>query len=379
MNKSVEALAHAFKPSLVDVHEELLSKTDHILEVAKSRGWGIFGSQGTEKDLCLYEAAQYEAQAKELRAAIALLSSTNNNDSMAGAKSKKLIPTSETVLENGDLKLTATEQRQEEVDTPITNVTTQSSTNLILKRIKRFLFKRIIDGDLEDAHRTADRIEILAKCLKIQSELDLAHWKTGGGYVKPEEVQLLYLVRQIIICEGEKERFHDKHPNLNRHNESELQGELVDISKRLLRYKSLFHIQTGSWFTVYGNEYQVAADPHFPESRANPFHVQCFFDGTIREEDLQRKTIGERIQEAENKRRPLFSPLRSVTWGSKFTSSQSVDGDDSVFSLQGFLSQMTSSFFFLGQMLIPSSFFRSIKKLEVDLSRTEGKSSELQV
>jgi hypothetical protein len=60
---ATEVVAQAFVHTSLDTHEELLSKTNAILESAKSRRW--FRGGGNEKELCLIEAAQYESQAKE--------------------------------------------------------------------------------------------------------------------------------------------------------------------------------------------------------------------------------------------------------------------------------------------------------------------------
>lgn len=233
----------------------------------------------------------------------------------------------------------------------------------LLGAVKGFLFRRIIDGDLDDALQSVKNIQTLADCLKTQAELDVGHWQTGGGYVKPEELELLYLIRQIILCEGEKARYYEKHPTLDRHNEIELEGESVDVCKRLLRYKSLYHIRSNSWFNVYCEDYQVAADPHFPQSKPNPFHVQCFFDGTIKEEDVANNTMGARIREAEKKRRfRLPSPFRNSTnfWGSNSSNNSISNSKSQMFSFQGLLTQMTSSFFMISQMLTPAYFFQRL-------------------
>ena len=387
-----EVVAQAFVHTSLDTHEELLSKTNAILESANSRGW-FGGGGGNEKELCLFEAAQYAAQAKELRAAIGLLgpsSSDSSSSSSSSASSSKAppvntIPSSE---DQGQEMDKALEEGQEE------GVEEQSAQTLagptragrFLGAVKGFLFRRIVDEDLDHALQSVKNIQTLADCLKTQAELDVGHWQTGGGYVKPEELELLYLIRQIILCEGEKARYYEKHPKLDRHNESELEGESVDVCKRLLRYKSLYHIRSNSWFNVYCEDYQVAADPHFPHSKPNSFHVQCFFDGTIKEEDVANNTMGARIREAEKKRRfRLPSPFRNGTslWGSSSSSSNSSSSSKTqVFSFQGFLTQMTSSFFILGQMLTPAFFFhrlaqRGPKELAAPAMDEESKEADV--
>jgi len=361
---ATEVVARAFVHTSLDTHEELLSKTNAILESAKSRGW-FGGGGGNEKELCLLEAAQYESEAKELRAAIGLLgpspSSSNNSNSSSKAPPVNTIPSSEQQGQEMDEALEEGQEGVEELAAETPAAPTRAGR--LLGAVKGFLFRRIIDGNLDDALQSVKNIQTLADCLKTQAELDVGHWMTGGGYVKPEELELLYLIRQIILCEGEKARYYEKHPTLDRHNESELEGESVDVCKRLLRYKSLYHIRSNSWFNVYCEDYQVAADPHFPQSKPKSFHVQCFFDGTIKEEDVANNTMGARIREAEKKRRfRLSSPFRNGTslWGSSSNSSSSSNNKPQVFSFQGFLTQMTSSFFILGQMLTPVFFFHRL-------------------
>eukprot|EP00624_Nannochloropsis_granulata_P006302 evm.model.NODE_4650_length_26121_cov_23.177099.7 len=369
---ATEVVAQAFVHTSLDTHEELLSKTNAILESAKSRRW--FRGGGNEKELCLIEAAQYESQAKELRVAIGLLGPSSINSSSSSSSSRSRSSTNSNMDSNMNSKaptvdtIPLSEQQGQEMDEALEEgqeraqeqpaiQTVPTRASLLLGAVKGFLFRRLIDGDLDDALQSVKDIQTLADCLKTQAELDVGHWMTGGGYVKPEELELLYLVRQIILCEGEKARYYEKHPTLDRHNESELKGESVDVCKRLLRYKSLFHIRSNRWFNVYCEDYQVAADPHFPQSKPNSFHVQCFFDGTIREEDVANDTIGARIREAEKKRRfRLPSPFRNSTslWGSISSSNKPQ------FSFQGFLTQMTSSFFVLGQMLTPTFFFHRL-------------------
>ena len=382
---ATEVVAQAFVHTSLDTHEELLSKTNDILESAKSRGW-FGGGGGNEKELCLLEAAQYESQAKELRAAIGLLGPSPSSSSSSSSSSSKAppvssIPSSEQQRQEMDETLEEGQEGVEEQAAESPGAPTRAGR--LLGAVKGFLFRRIIDGDLDDALQSVKNMQTLADCLKTQAELDVGHWMTGGGYVKPEELELLYLIRQIILCEGEKARYYEKHPTLDRHNESELEGESVDVCKRLLRFKSLYHIRSNSWFNVYCEDYQVAADPHFPQSKPNSFHVQCFFDGTIKEEDVANNTMGARIREAEKKRRfRLPSPFRNGTslWGS--SSSNSSSNKPQVFSFQGFLTQMTSSFFILGQMLTPAFFFhrsaqRGPKELAAPAMDEESKEADV--
>jgi len=358
---ATEVVAQTSVHTSLDTHEELLSTTNAILQSAKSRRW--FRGGGNEKELCLIAAAQYEAQAKELRVAISLLgpSSINNGISSGSNSNSSMnskVPTVDTIPsseEQGRKTDEALEEGQEREQEQATAQAAPTRASLLLGAVKGFLFRRLIDGNLDDALQSVKDIQTLADCLKTQAELDVGHWTTGGGYVKPEELELLYLIRQIILCEGEKARYYEKHPTLDRHDESELKGESVDVCKRLLRYKSLFHIRSSRWFSVYCDDYQVAADPHFPQSKPNSFHVQCFFDGTIREEDVANNTMGARIRAAQKKRRfRLPSPFRDSTsrWGTTTSKHQ--------FSFQGFLTQMTSSFFVLSQMLTPTFFFHRL-------------------
>lgn len=81
--------------------------------------------------------------------------------------------------------------------------------------------------------------------------------------------------------------------------------ELEDISKRLLRYRTLFSIRTGGrWFQTWSEDgLQVCSDARIPGARPNAFHVQCFFDGTVSEVDLADSTDFLRVHEAEKRAR----------------------------------------------------------------------------
>jgi hypothetical protein len=104
--------------------------------------------------------------------------------------------------------------------------------------------------------------------------------------------------------------------------------ELEDLSKRLLRYRTLFSIRAGGrWFQTWSEDgLQVAKDARVPSSRPNAFHAQCFFDGTVQEHDLQDSTEYLRVHEAEKRARwqaqqalsavasGVAAPFRLILW-----------------------------------------------------------------
>ncbi len=372
----------------VEDQAELLHKTNTILEASRSRWGGLWGS-GNEKDLCLAEADQYTAQANEIRAAIGLLGHNNHHQGQGQpgkptvAPATSEIPCSEEEQQEAGQAPPADEEEEEAAPAPA--MAPRWGPGRFLAAVKGFLLPRVLDGDLQAAYKSAERLDTLAECLRTQAELDIMFWQTSGGFVKPEELQLLYLARQIIICEGEKERFCEQHPGLDRHDEGLAgSGGLEDLSKRLMRYRALFEIRTGRWFSVYNEEWQVAADPHFPESKANPFHVQCFFDNSIREEDVANNTIGLRIQEVEKKRRFRLLPssfragATAGVWGSSSTKAPSADANDKGF-LSGLICQVASSLLLLRNMLAPSFFFGLAGQQTKALEEMDAESKEADV
>ncbi len=104
--------------------------------------------------------------------------------------------------------------------------------------------------------------------------------------------------------------------------------ELEDLSKRLLRYRTLFSIRAGGrWLQTWSEDgLQVAKDARVPASRPNAFHVQCFFDGHVQEQDLQDSTEYLRVHEAEKRARwqaqqalsvvasGVAAPFRLILW-----------------------------------------------------------------
>lgn len=89
------------------------------------------------------------------------------------------------------------------------------------------------------------------------------------------------------------------------HTQVDVSRELEDISKRLLRYRTLFSIRTGGrWFQTWSEDgLQVCSDARIPGARPNAFHVQCYFDGTVSEVDLADSTDFLRVHEAEKRAR----------------------------------------------------------------------------
>lgn len=91
------------------------------------------------------EAAQYEAQAQEIRAAIALATEEAAKGTTGSHKRKSSSLFS--MLGGGN--------------------------------------KMVIEMEkVEEATESAKRLETLSECLATQAELDVEFWQTGGGYVK---------------------------------------------------------------------------------------------------------------------------------------------------------------------------------------------------
>ena len=157
--------------------------------------------------------------------------------------------------------------------------------------------------------------------------------------VQKEEPEL-HTARMIILHEQEKALFVAQHPELDRYVDGEAQQKLVELATEVSKWRQVYQEKTSRWFQGYGEGLKVTSSPHFAEEHRDEFHVACFFDGTILEEDVMGCTVGERIREAEAARDSSSSTQTS----SSSSRSSSVQEGDTTGSSKALFSGIAKSF-----------------------------------